>query len=78
VREAFCFLTSGSTQIRRARFRPDVREGSDGDAKMTLKWRSYFFDEGEPEIKTQMLRWLGKATEEMDNVNALTVASARL
>jgi hypothetical protein len=44
------------------------------DAKTILKWRSYFFDEGEPEIKTGFLPWLGKATEEADDVNALTVA----
>jgi hypothetical protein len=31
---------------------------------MILKWRSYFFDEGEPEIKTGLLPWLGKAIEE--------------
>jgi hypothetical protein len=36
------------------------------DAKEILKWRSYFFDEGEPEIKTALLQWLGKATEETD------------
>jgi hypothetical protein len=47
-------------------------------ANMIMKRHSYFFDEAEPEIKTELLPWLGKATEEMDNVSALTVASARM
>jgi hypothetical protein len=40
------------------------------DAKMILKWRSYFFDEGEPEIKTRLLPWLGKATDTPQNKTA--------
>jgi hypothetical protein len=48
------------------------------DAKIILKWRSYFFGEGEPEIKTGLLSWLGEAIEETDNANGLTIASARM
>jgi hypothetical protein len=44
------------------------------DAKTILKRRIYLFDEGERELKTSLVLWFGKATEEKTDVQALTAA----
>jgi hypothetical protein len=44
------------------------------DAQTILKRHIYLFDEGERELKTSLVLWLGKETEEETDVHALTVA----
>jgi hypothetical protein len=44
------------------------------DAKTILKRGTHLFDEGEREIKTGFLPWLGKVIEGAADVHALTVA----